>query len=85
MRVPEETIDKIKGRKPRQWEVIISFVVTKEGKLKDFKPETNFGGGLEEEAIRVLKKSGTWVPAKLNGVNVNSQLRQPVVFRVEIG
>lgn len=85
MRFPQETIDKVRGRKSRQWDVMIRFVVTKEGKVKDVIAETSLGGGLEEEAIRLIRKSGNWIPAKQNGVPVNSYKRQPVIFRLEIG
>lgn len=84
LRFPEEAINKVTRRKPRQWDVIINFMVTKEGKLKNFNPETNFGLGLEDEAIRVLKKSPLWEPAKLKGVPVDSYIRQPVIFRAEV-
>ena len=84
-RFPQEAIDKVRGRKPKQWDVVIQFIVTKEGKVKDVKALTNFGNGLEEEAIRIIKKSGDWIPARQNGVPVNSYKRQPVIFRLEIG
>src|SRR5215213_2148119 len=34
LRFPEELVNKIRGRKSRQWDVIITFMVTKEGKLR---------------------------------------------------
>jgi hypothetical protein len=33
-----------------------------------------------EEAIRVVKESFTWIPAKLKGKNVSSYIRAPVIF-----
>lgn len=85
LRFPEEAISKVRRRKPMEWKVIVRFVVTKEGKVKDVIAETNFGLGLEEEAVRLIKKSGDWLPATQNGVPVNSYKRQPVVFRAEVG
>ena len=85
LRFPEAAIKKVRGRKPKQWDVMIQFVVTKEGKVQDVKALTNFGNGLEEEAIRIIKQSGDWIPAQQNGKPVNSYKRQPVIFRVEIG
>jgi len=85
LRFPQEAIDNVKGRKPRQWDIMISFTVTKEGKLKDLKPETNVGLGFEQEAMRVLRKSPDWVPAQLKGENIDSYVRQPFVFRLEFG
>lgn len=83
LRFPEETINKIRGRKPRKWEVMVQFMVTKEGKVKDVTALTNHGGGLEEEAVRLIKRSGNWIPATQNGRVVNSYKRQPVIFRIE--
>jgi periplasmic protein TonB len=85
LRFPQELIDKTRGRKSRRWEVMINFMVTKEGKLRNLQPETNFGNGLEEEAMRVLRKSPNWIPAKLKGENIDSYVRQPFVFVLEVG
>lgn len=61
--------------------VIVQFVVDKEGNVTDVEaisgPEK---GGLREEAVRVIKKSGKWTPAIQNGRQVKSYKRQPVVF-----
>ena len=45
---------------------------TKGGNLSDIKPLTNFGYGMEQEAIRVIKKSGKWIPAIQNGSEVTA-------------
>lgn len=37
-------------------------------------------GGLREEAVRVIKKSGKWVPAISHGRKVKSYKRQPIIF-----
>ncbi|HET6253174.1 MAG TPA: TonB family protein [Puia sp.] len=62
--------------------VIVQFVVDADGNVSDVKavsgPEE---GGLREEAVRVIKKSGKWVPALQNGRSVRAYRRQPVVFR----
>ena len=42
-------------------------------------------GGLREEAVRVIKKSGKWVPALQNGRYVKAYRLQPVVFKVVDG
>lgn len=56
------------------YNVVIKFIVTKEGALKNFEAKTKYGNGLEEEVIKVLKQSRNWIPAKKNGVSVNSIL-----------
>ncbi|HEV3415069.1 MAG TPA: energy transducer TonB [Puia sp.] len=62
--------------------VIVQFVVDVDGSISDVQvvsgPEK---GGLREEAMRVIKKSGKWVPALQNGRSVKAYRRQPVVFK----
>jgi hypothetical protein len=66
------------------YNVVIKFIVMKDGTLKDFQPETKYGYGFEEETIRVLKLSPKWIPAKKNGVIVNSVTRQTQVFNISV-
>jgi hypothetical protein len=63
--------------------VKIKFIVTKDGLLKDLAPVTNYKHGFEEEVIRVYKKSPNWIPAKKNGVTVNSWVEQVQIFVIE--
>jgi hypothetical protein len=62
------------------YNVGIKFTVMKDGTIKDFRPETKYGHGFEQEVIRVLKLSPKWIPAIKNGVNVNSVARQTQTF-----
>jgi periplasmic protein TonB len=62
--------------------VIIEFVVDVDGTLSNIKPLTNIGYGLEEEAIRVIKKSKKWRPAIQNGYQVKAYRVQTIVFDV---
>jgi protein TonB len=63
--------------------VVVQFVVDLDGNVSEAKaisgPET---GGLREEAERVIRKSGKWVPAVQNGRRVKSYRRQPVIFSI---
>jgi len=63
--------------------VIIQFIVDKEGNVSDVQavsgPEE---GGLREEAIRVIRKSGLWIPAIQNGRKVKSYKKQSVEFKL---
>src|SRR6476620_5074752 len=43
--------------------VVISFVVTTEGKIERITCENSSGYGICEEGIRVIKKSKKWIPA----------------------
>ena len=73
----------IKNRAPEgTYTVIVSFVVNGKGLVTDIKPNTNFGYGMEEEVIRILKKSPPWIPAFQFGRNVKAYRKQPVTFVV---
>jgi len=67
-----------------QGTVVVQFIVDKEGNVSDVAaisgPEN---GGLREEAVRVIKKSGKWTPAVQNGRQVKSYKKQPIVFKLE--
>ena len=63
--------------------VMVQFVVDKEGNPSDVRALTNFGYGMEEEAIRVIRKGPKWIPAIQNGRQVKAYRRQPITFRVE--
>lgn len=65
------------------YQVVIRFIVGKNGKTINVEPETNFGYGMEEEVIRVIKKSPKWNPAILMGKTVDTYHRQPLTFIVE--
>lgn len=64
-----------------QGTVIVQFIVDKEGNVSDVQAISGPDqGGLRDEAIRVIRRSGQWLPAIQNGVKVKSYKRQPVIF-----
>ena len=65
------------------YQVMVRFIVDKDGSIQDVVAETNFGFGLEKEAIRVIKKGPKWIPAMQNGVKVKAYRRQPITWVVE--
>jgi protein TonB len=66
-----------------QGEVIIQFIVDKEGNTSDFEAISGPDkGGLRKEALRVLRLSGKWEPAIQNGRKVASYKKQPIVFKM---
>lgn len=71
------------GAAPGKYQVIVRFIVSKDGSISDVTPETNFGYGMEEQAVKCIKKGPNWKPALQNGRNVNAYRRQPVTFIVE--
>jgi len=71
-RVPEENTGRV--------QVIVSFVVEKDGGLTDVKVLRNPGYGLDKEAIRVLKGLKTkWSPGIYKGQKVRTLYTLPIV------
>jgi len=68
------------GARKGTYNVVIKFTVTKDGILKDFVPITKYKHGFEEEVIRILKLSPKWIPARKNGVSINSSVELLQVF-----
>ncbi len=62
--------------------VVVRFIVSKNGHISEVSAETRQGYGMEEEVIRIIKKSRKWIPATQNGRVVNAYRRQPVTFTV---
>lgn len=71
------------GAPPGQYQVIVEFIVGKNGKIIDVRPKTSLGYGMEDEVIRVIRKSPKWNPAIMMGKTVNAYRRQPITFIVE--
>jgi protein TonB len=64
--------------------VVVQFIVDKEGNVSDVSAISGPSeGGLRDEAVRVIKKSGKWTPAVQNGRQVKSYKKQPIVFKLE--
>lgn len=70
------------GANEGTYTVTVQFIVDKEGKISDVRALSNHGHGMEEEAIRVIKKGPDWVPAIQNGRNVKAYRKQPITFVV---
>ena len=65
------------------YQVIVKFIVSKDGSLSDISCESDPGYGMCAEALRVIKKTKSWRPANQNGREVNAYRRQPITFQVE--
>ncbi len=70
------------GAPPGKYKVVVQFIVNKEGKISDVKALTNFGYGMEQEAVRVIKNGPDWVAAQQNGRKVTAYRSQPITFMV---
>lgn len=71
-----------KGAPLGKYQIVVRFIVGINGKLDDIHAETNIGFGMEDEVIRVLKKSPKWNPAIFMGKPLNAYRRQPITFMV---
>lgn len=66
-----------------QGTVVVQFVVNTDGSIVDVKTVgAKKGGGLEEEAIRVVKNMPKWIPGKQDGKKVRVQYSLPVRFKL---
>jgi protein TonB len=62
--------------------VVISFIVTSEGKVENVEVLRGIGSGCDEEAVRVISQSGAWTPAKKEGKTVATKMTLPVQFKL---
>jgi len=66
-----------------QGKVVVQFVVDTEGNLSDIYAMNDPGGGLAQEAVRIIKSGPKWVPAVQNGQKVVARTSQTITFRLE--
>ncbi len=71
------------GAPPGKYQVIVRFIVSKDGSISDVQAESKYGYGMEDKAIKCIKGGPNWKPALQNGRNVNAYRRQPITFIVE--
>ena len=64
-----------------QGRVIVQFIVTKEGDIKDPVVVRGVDPQLDAEALRVIKAMPKWKPGKQKGKAVNVRYTQPVLFK----
>jgi protein TonB len=65
------------------YQVIVRFIVSKDGSISDVQAESKHGYGMEDEAVKIIKRGPKWTPALQNGRNVNAYRRQPITFVVQ--
>ena len=65
--------------------VYMTFVVGKDGSIKDVKVMRGIGAGCDEEAIRAVKNMPKWKPGKQRGRAVEVQYNLPVRFTLSRG
>ncbi len=73
------------GKEGIEGTCIVSFIVTKNGRIKNAKVLRDVGGGLGEEALRVVNSMNEngirWIPGKQRGVAVDVRFNLPVKFK----
>ena len=66
-----------------QGRVIVSFVVGKDGKLRDVEVKKGISPALDAEAVRVIKAMPTWKPGRQRGMAVDCKYNIPISFSLE--
>jgi protein TonB len=62
--------------------VVLTFVVTAEGKVDSVEVLQGIGNGCDEEAVRVITKSGTWSPGMKDGKAEVTRMNFPLNFKL---
>lgn len=63
--------------------VYLTFVVEKDGSIKDARILRGIGGGCDEEALRVIHEMPKWTPGKQGGRKVRVQYNMPFRFKLK--
>ncbi|MBI9054009.1 MAG: M56 family metallopeptidase [Bacteroidales bacterium] len=67
----------------KEGRIFVSFVVDKEGYVKNVKVERGVYPSLDQEAIRVVKLSPKWEPGIKDGKSVNVKYTFPIIFKLK--
>ena len=70
-------------QKGEQGRVVVSFIVGKDGKLRDFEVKRSVSTTLDAEAIRVCKTMPAWKPGTQRGQAVDCRFTLPVSFSLQ--
>lgn len=64
--------------------VIVKFAVRPNGKVSDVSTVNKpVGYGFEEAAVKLVKKSGKWIPANVEGEDSKGWIKLPVYFTID--
>lgn len=78
IKYPEEAM-----KKGIQGKVYVTFIVDKEGSVKDVKVAKGVDPALDAEAIRVVSSMPKWIPGKEKGKNVAVSFAVPINFALK--
>jgi antitoxin component YwqK of YwqJK toxin-antitoxin module len=62
-------------------QILLGFIVEKDGSINDIKVLKEIGWGLDEEAVRVVNSYGKWLPGKLKGINRRVSYTLPITVQ----
>ena len=65
-----------------QGQVLVSFIVEKDGTVTNVAVEHGVDDLLDEEAVRVIEISPKWIPGQIKGNKVRTRIVVPVEFRL---
>ncbi|PCH93720.1 MAG: hypothetical protein COB85_06490 [Bacteroidetes bacterium] len=63
--------------------VFVQFQVETDSSLTNVISLNDIGGGLDQEAVRVVKSMPNWIPARKNGKTVSQEYKLPVKFKLK--
>ena len=78
LKYPESAI-----RENLQGQVLVSFIVEKDGSVTNVTVEHGIDEVLDDEAVRVVSVSPKWIPGQIKGVKVRTRIVIPVEFRLK--
>jgi len=62
--------------------VIVLFVITTDGSIKNVEVLKGIGEGCDEEAVRVVQNGPKWEPGKQKGKPVNTKMKLELKFKL---
>ena len=65
-----------------QGQILVSFIVKSTGEISNISVIEKTDPALDKEAVRVIKSMPKWIPAKLNGNNVDASYAIPIIFKL---
>ena len=66
-----------------QGQVLVSFIIEKDGSVTNVKVEHGIDDRLDDEAVRVIAVSPKWIPGRIRGEKVRTRIVIPVEFRLK--
>ncbi|MDD7317506.1 MAG: TonB family protein [Prevotella sp.] len=66
----------------QQGEVLVQFIINRDGTLSDFKIAKSAGTALDSEAMRVMRMMPKWTPGEDHGRKCRTLFIIPVVFKI---